>query len=120
LSFIDESVENDVIRVFADSMSISPEEVSYQVSGSPQNPSITLRGTKQMKDETITAEITISMQDRGTFAFTGNIEYQGKVPRGRQINQVFKGSPEALHEMLRKILIKARLKKKGFLSGYFG
>lgn len=81
-----------------------------------QTPSITLQGKKQLKDESVEAEFTITQTGRNSYSIQGNINYMGKVPRTRNVNQPVKCSPEALANVLTRILSSAKIKKKGFFQ----
>jgi len=116
MPFISEEIENRIIRGFAESLGIPPNEVEFNINENPQRPSITLHGKRMLKDETVEARFTITQTGRNEYTIQGNIDYIGKAPRTRSINQPIKGSPESLGQILTRIMSSAKIKKKGFFQ----
>jgi hypothetical protein len=120
MPFISEQVERKIIKQFANSLGLNPNEVEVHIRDDPSSPMIHMKGHRELKDGLLDAELTITQEDRDSFIFQGSINYQGKAPRRIEIHHKVKGRAELLDVAVRKLLGQTKIKKRGIFSGYFG
>ena len=120
MPFISNQVDQKIIKQFADSLGLNPNEIEVYVRDDPSNPMIRMKGHKEMKDAVLEAELSIAKVDKDTFIFQGDITYHGRAPRKIEINHQVKGRAELLDVALRRLLGQTKIKKRGIFSSYFG
>jgi len=120
MPFISHQVERKIIKQFADSLGLNPNEIEVHIRDDPASPMIRMKGHRELKDALLDAELTITQVDKDTFIFQGNINYQGKAPRTIEISHKVKGRAELLDVALRRLLGQTKIKKRGIFGSYFG
>jgi len=120
MPFIDEKIEEAIVKEFARICGVKPEEVSVNVQDRLDKQAITLKASTQTKDATQETELTIEMVERNKFNFIGKVTVTGKATWTRDIAQTYTGSPQTLTIAMRKVLAVAKIRKGGLLSKYFG